>query len=87
MLDSLIIFDNFIQRSHTLTVKRSKCKLPADPGFCRASKERFYYDSSDKTCKTFSYGGCLGNANNFLTHDHCMASCAKEHKAGPAGGM
>jgi len=63
----------------------SKCKLPADVGFCRAFQERFYYDAADHQCKTFSWGGCLGNANNFATPEECMEACDKQEKSGIKG--
>ena len=59
------------------TEKHSRCILPADVGFCRSFQERFYYDSIDHQCKTFSWGGCLGNANNFETAQDCLAACAQ----------
>jgi hypothetical protein len=30
--------------------------------------------------KTFSWGGCLGNANNFATSEECMATCDRQGK-------
>ena len=50
--------------------------LPADVRFCLSFHERFYYDSVDNQCKTYSWGGCLGNANYFAAADDCLASCA-----------
>jgi len=67
-----------VQKEHDS--KRSKCKLPADSGFCRAFQERFYYDSVQKKCATFSWGGCQGNANNFPTERECVAHCGRSHK-------
>ncbi len=49
--------------------------MPADVGFCRGHAERFYHDSATKECKTFIWGGCLGNANNFATKEECLAAC------------
>ncbi len=55
--------------------KRVACKLPADRGFCRDQKKRYFYDSQTKTCKTFVWGGCQGNANNFATEEQCLSAC------------
>jgi hypothetical protein len=58
----------------------ARCKLPTDVGFCRSFQERFYFDSIENQCKTFSWGGCLGNANNFATSEECMATCDRQGK-------
>lgn len=42
---------------------------------CKAVKERYFYDSADKECKVFTYGGCMGNANNFRTKEECLTAC------------
>ena len=39
------------------------------------SQQRWYYDSSDGTCKEFDYLGKKGNGNRFLTRQDCQASC------------
>ena len=39
------------------------------------SQQRWYYDSSDGTCKQFDYLGKKGNGNRFLTRQDCQASC------------
>lgn len=36
---------------------------------------KYYFDRNSGECKPFSYGGCQGNANNFDTHDECIARC------------
>lgn len=51
------------------------CNLAPSAGPCKAQMPRFYFDSADQTCKKFHYGGCAGNANNFVTLDDCQARC------------
>lgn len=58
--------------------KLLKCVLPADPGFCRGYAQRYFYDSQNKVCKTFVWGGCLGNANNFVSEQDCMSACHQQ---------
>lgn len=51
------------------------CRESADIGPCRGSFPRFAYDIVAGQCKTFNYGGCRGNKNNFVSHDDCMKTC------------
>jgi hypothetical protein len=44
-------------------------------GPCRGAKERYYYDSATGDCKSFTYGGCRGNKNNFHTVEECQNQC------------
>jgi hypothetical protein len=55
------------------------CSLPAETGPCLAAMRRFYYDPVAARCREFTYGGCGGNANNFMTLADCEAKCA--HRA------
>lgn len=51
-----------------------KCQAEPQVGRCRASLPRYYY--KDGTCQRFTYGGCGGNENNYLTEDDCMKTCS-----------
>lgn len=51
------------------------CKLPKDPGPCRAAIPRFWFNHESGQCEVFIYGGCEGNANNFETLDECERTC------------
>ncbi|KAF4519416.1 hypothetical protein B566_EDAN008724 [Ephemera danica] len=50
---------------------------PAVVGHCKGAFPRFSFIK----CKEFSYGGCGGNKNNFLTKDECNCKCKakKDH--------
>ncbi|MHC4695353.1 MAG: BPTI/Kunitz-type proteinase inhibitor domain-containing protein [Planctomycetota bacterium] len=51
------------------------CSLPGVVGPCEAIIPRFYYNPVTRRCESFIYGGCGGNANNFLTLQECEAAC------------
>jgi len=72
-----------------------RCYLPKVRGICTGDYERFYYDSTYKQCVSFSYGGCLGNANKFESKLECdqacvrsdnLAICEQPQESGPCTG-
>ncbi|WAR18886.1 TFPI1-like protein [Mya arenaria] len=54
---------------------RDICNLSPSAGPCDNYQRRWHYDSITRECKEFSYGGCLGNHNNFESRDQCMTYC------------
>ncbi|MGH0136683.1 UNVERIFIED_CONTAM: hypothetical protein FKN15_075962 [Acipenser sinensis] len=64
-------------------VERGKdpCQLEEDPGPCRSIIIRYFFSTISQKCEPFMYGGCLGNANNFLTLKQCQDSCHHKCKA------
>ena len=54
------------------------CRLPSEEGQCRGNLQRWHFDSSTGRCRTFTYGGCQGNRNNFGSEAECMNSCRSE---------
>ena len=48
-----------------------------EKGPCRGTHERWHYDAKMGLCRTFTYGGCLKNNNNFKTEESCIGSCVK----------
>ncbi|XP_029700199.1 kunitz-type serine protease inhibitor 6-like [Takifugu rubripes] len=51
------------------------CEAEPDVGPCRAMFRHWYYDSKVGSCKGFTYGGCRGNKNNYVTKQSCMGTC------------
>ena len=59
----------------TPAIPRSACQQYPDGGPCSGHVTAWYWDSGEERCKTFLYGGCKGNRNNFITRDECRAVC------------
>ncbi|XP_031309151.1 kunitz-type protease inhibitor 1 isoform X2 [Camelus dromedarius] len=64
----------------TVTVLSAKqteeyCLASSKVGRCRGSFPRWYYDPTEQICKSFVYGGCLGNKNNYLWEEECKLAC------------
>ncbi|XP_041667510.1 PI-actitoxin-Axm2a-like [Cheilinus undulatus] len=60
--------------------KSEVCVMASEKGPCKAHIERFYYNSTTKTCDIFVYGGCAGNLNNFESTEECMNNCHTEEE-------
>ncbi|XP_034936854.1 papilin isoform X2 [Chelonus insularis] len=56
-------------------IEQDICLLPAVLGKCHNYTQRWYYDSFEKRCRQFYYGGCEGNENNFLSEQECSNRC------------
>jgi hypothetical protein len=50
------------------------CYQKPDTGHGRAAIPRFYYDSTEESCKSFIWGGSQGSVP-FETLGDCIASC------------
>ncbi|XP_044277251.1 kunitz/BPTI-like toxin [Varanus komodoensis] len=53
------------------------CRLPRDPGPCKAFRTRTFYNVTSKACERFQYGGCGGNKNNFVNPELCLRTCQR----------
>ncbi|VDI63269.1 tissue factor pathway inhibitor [Mytilus galloprovincialis] len=51
------------------------CMLPTVPGMCKGYFPRYSFRAKTNTCEMFAYGGCGGNANNFLDIKECQIAC------------
>ncbi|XP_063619060.1 papilin-like [Cydia splendana] len=54
------------------------CKLQPVSGRCLGHFTMFYYDVNEKLCKSFVYGGCAGNENNFEREPLCWNRCEEK---------
>ncbi|XP_077174566.1 putative Kunitz-type serine protease inhibitor [Paroedura picta] len=51
------------------------CGLPCVVGRCRAAFPRWWFNATSQACQEFIFGGCKGNANNFLSEEDCARRC------------
>lgn len=51
------------------------CKLPRQVGMCNGRVKRFYYNHYSHECKPFTFSGCGGNSNNFMSKSECRRQC------------
>ena len=51
------------------------CSLGADPGPCKAAIPRWFHDPRTNRCELFTWGGCGGNANQFVSLAECEQAC------------
>uniref|UniRef100_M3XL62 BPTI/Kunitz inhibitor domain-containing protein n=1 Tax=Latimeria chalumnae TaxID=7897 RepID=M3XL62_LATCH len=56
---------------------REECAAPPVVGPCRAAFIRWNYNMMTKTCIRFTFGGCRGNKNNFMSEKDCYAACSE----------
>jgi hypothetical protein len=51
------------------------CNAMPESGNCEAYFERWYHDPATGLCRSFVYGGCGGNENNYQTFEECQKAC------------
>ncbi|XP_062342727.1 tissue factor pathway inhibitor 2 [Osmerus eperlanus] len=74
----LVVISLLSTLCHVFAVQpKEVCLLQLDEGPCKGDVQRFYYNTITQKCEDFSYGGCAGNANNFITFQECQKTCWK----------
>eukprot|EP00094_Tigriopus_californicus_P013647 TCALIF_13204-PA protein Name:"Similar to Ppn Papilin (Drosophila melanogaster)" AED:0.11 eAED:0.11 QI:32/0.42/0.25/1/0.14/0.25/8/0/928 len=64
-----------LNETHVREPLHENCLEPAIFGQCNGTFSRFFYDPSLETCLTFTFSGCFGNENNFMTLESCLQTC------------
>ncbi|GIY93653.1 carboxypeptidase inhibitor SmCI, partial [Caerostris extrusa] len=64
-------------------LRKEVCFLPAEIGPCRALFPNYYFNKRSGKCEKFTYGGCMGNGNNFRTEEACRETCGRSSQAPP----
>ncbi|KAG5669417.1 hypothetical protein PVAND_017304 [Polypedilum vanderplanki] len=75
----VILTANFLISVKTIRLN-DPCLLPMEPGRGARQFQRYFFDSSIKTCRKFIYYGSNGNRNNFMTENECRNRCAIHFK-------
>nr|XP_026695132.1 papilin-like isoform X6 [Ciona intestinalis] len=68
--ESLVSIDDDIRPRQA-----GRCREEKLVGPCKARMPRFYFDTNAGRCRLFTYGGCRGNENRFLTPWACRDTC------------
>ncbi|XP_051174701.1 trypsin inhibitor-like [Leptopilina boulardi] len=67
----------FIISKSKVIAPNPSCRLQKDRGPCDGVFPRYWYVFSQARCDLFIYGGCQGNANNFITKEECERQCRR----------
>lgn len=57
-----------------------KCTLNPHPGSCLHEQRRWFFYPTFSKCYAFTYGGCGGTLNRFITEKHCLKSCVPKQR-------
>ncbi|CAJ0961766.1 unnamed protein product, partial [Mesorhabditis belari] len=57
------------------TESNFRCLEPKTIGECKETYPAYHYDRQLRECRPFSYSGCGGNGNRFLTINQCEMMC------------
>ncbi|XP_056151884.1 kunitz-type protease inhibitor 1a isoform X2 [Lampris incognitus] len=70
-----------------LTPEQSEdhCMAPMKIGPCRGSFPRWHYNGASEKCEKFTFGGCRGNLNNYLSLQECANACYGSEKGEKSG--
>ncbi|XP_064485665.1 carboxypeptidase inhibitor SmCI-like isoform X1 [Ornithodoros turicata] len=68
-------FHSIDECQRTCYARWQKCTQHLARGRCGGSMKRWYFDTNTRACMNFSYSGCEGNQNNFVSRRNCEVAC------------
>jgi len=51
------------------------CLMEVDGGHCDGNVLAWHFDRHTEQCRNFTYSGCGGNNNRFVTEEECVSQC------------
>lgn len=75
---AILIFNSLLFPQTVLAQEKPMCNQPIESGTCQANFKRYAFNGEE--CVPFSFGGCEGNENNFITLGDCEQACLGESK-------
>ncbi|XP_018583244.1 kunitz-type protease inhibitor 1a [Scleropages formosus] len=89
VVDSIGQSNSAVVKIIVLTLEQSQnhCLVPKKVGMCRGSFPRWHYNAATNGCEPFTFGGCKGNNNNYLTQAECTKACQGMSATSPSGRM
>ncbi|KAK7477490.1 hypothetical protein BaRGS_00031254 [Batillaria attramentaria] len=58
-----------------LVTCQARCVEEPEQGPCEGLFPRYFFNPATRNCEEFTYGGCQGNDNNFLSLRECVITC------------
>lgn len=59
----------------TRKILPDRCLVKTEPGPCKHYIYKWTFNKAEGKCRTFLYGGCLGNENRFNSEIECLHYC------------
>ncbi|XP_041039514.1 collagen alpha-3(VI) chain-like [Carcharodon carcharias] len=71
----LVVTTEDIEEPQSYTSNYGVCALNQEEGNCHNYTIKWFFNTKDKGCRRFWYGGCGGNKNRFDTRKECETLC------------